>query len=150
MAGFVVATLVAAACAVSPIENPLSTVIGPITGEHPAWLIDGSAGHWDGADRRVKTLWVFSRKASGSLRVQGRRLDGPGVLKFQDGMDEQPTDTLTIANPWQRSVRPGGASAEILRSYSFIPNYVIYPSPGCWELTVDLGADKTRIVLDIK
>jgi hypothetical protein len=36
------------------------------------------------------------------------------------------------------------------RSYSFIPNYVIYPSPGSWELTVELGADTTRIVLDLK
>jgi hypothetical protein len=110
-----VATLLAAVCAVSPTENPHPTVIGPITGEHPAWLMDGSAGRWAGGDQVVKTLWVLSRKASGSLRVQGRRLDGPGTLMFQDGI-----------------------------------NYVIYPSPGCWELTVDLGADKTRIVLDIK
>lgn len=150
MASWVVATLLAAVCAVSPTENPHPTVIGPITGEHPAWLIDGSAGRWAGGDQVVKTLWVLSRKASGSLHVQGRRLDGPGTLMFQDGMDGQPTDTLTIANPWHRSVMPGGASADILGSYSFIPNYVIYPSPGCWELTVDLGADKTRIVLDIK
>jgi hypothetical protein len=34
--------------------------------------------------------------------------------------------------------------------YAFLPNYVIYPSRGCWEITVQLGVDATRITLEIK
>jgi hypothetical protein len=151
MAGFVIAAIVAAACAVSPAENPAPGVIGPATGQYPAWLVDGSSGHWSGADELVKTLWVFSRKAAGSLRITGRRLDGDGRLRFQDGgLEGHPADALEIADPWKRSVRPGGASAETLRAFSFIPNYVIYPSPGCWALDVELGGENTRITLEIR
>jgi len=34
--------------------------------------------------------------------------------------------------------------------YAFIPTYLIYPSPGCWELTADLGGKKARIVQEVK
>ena len=142
---------VIAACAVSPVENPAPGVIGPITGQYPAWLVDGSSGHWSGPEQRVKTLWVFSRKASGRLRVTGRRLDGDGTLRFQDGgIEGHPAEALEIADPWTRSVRPGGASTDTLRAYAFIPNYLIYPSRGCWGLDVELGDAKTRITLVIR
>jgi hypothetical protein len=146
----IAATLLAVACAISPVEDRLPTVIARMSGQDHAWLVDGSSGRWAGVNQVVKSVWVFSRKATGSLRVTGRRLDGEGTLRFQDGYGAQPTDALEIADPWKRSVRPGGATPEILRTYSFIPNYIIYPSPGCWELTVTLGTDSTHIVLDIK
>jgi hypothetical protein len=150
MMSVIAAALLAATCAASPIEDRLPSVVAPMTGAEPAWVVD-SGGRWQGPNQVVKTLWVFSRKATGSLRVTGRQLDGVGTLRFQDGgLDGHPSDALEIADPWKRSVRPGGASAEILRAYSFIPNYVIYPSPGCWELTVTLGPDTSRIVLDVR
>lgn len=142
-------TLLAGACPVSPVEDPLPGIIGPITGQHPAWLIDGA--NWSNAEERMKTLWVFSRKASGSLQITGRRLDGEGTMRFQDGgVDGHPADALVIADPWTRSVIPGGASAEVRHAYSFIPNYVIYPSRGCWQSTVRLGAEESHITIEIK
>lgn len=150
MTSVLMAAVIAAACTVSPLENPAPGVIGPITGQYPAWLVDGSSGQWSGPEQLIKTLWVLSRKASGSLRITGRRLDGDGTLRFQDGSEGHPADALEIANPWTRSVRPGGASTDILRAYAFIPNYVIYPSRGCWALDVELGGDKTRITLEIR
>jgi|KBSSwiStaDraftv2_1062776.scaffolds.fasta_scaffold577448_1 hypothetical protein len=151
MTNVLMAAVIAAACTVSPVQNPAPGVIGPAAGQYPAWLVDGSSGQWSGAEERVKTLWVFSRKAAGSLRITGRRLDGSGTLRFQDGgVEGHPADALEIADPWTRSVRPGGASADILRAYSFIPNYVIYPSPGCWALDVELGGEKTRVTLEIR
>lgn len=143
-------TLLTAACPVSPVEDPVPGIIGPITGQHPAWLIDGSNRQWAGAEERIKTLWVFSKKASGRLRISGRRLDGDGELQFQDGMDGARQPALDIADPWKRSVTPGGSTPEILRAYAFLPNYVIYPSPGCWQFTVRLGADEARITIEIK
>jgi hypothetical protein len=144
--------LFAAVCAVSPIENRLATVVGTMAGTEPAWIVsNGTAVQWQGPNQVTKTLWIFSRQAAGSLRVTGKQLDGDGTLRFQDGgIEGHPADALEIADPWKRSVIPGGASAEILRAYSFIPNYVIYPSPGCWEFTVQLGATSTRIVLATK
>jgi hypothetical protein len=143
-------TLLAAACPVSSVEDLLPGIVGPLTGQHPAWLIDGSSRHWSNAEERVKTLWVFSRKASGSLQITGRRLDGERTVRFQDGVDGHPVDALVIADPWTRSVIPGGATAEIRHAYSFTPNYVIYPNPGCWQFTVRLGTEETRITIEIK
>jgi hypothetical protein len=65
-------------------------------------------------------------------------------------METPITDTLVVENPSARSVRPGGASAEVMKSYVFIPSYVFYPSPGCWQLNARLGDNNTRIVLEVK
>ena len=134
-------------CVRTATENRLS-VVGPMAGSHPIWLVDGSCGHWD--SRLVKTLWVLSRDVTGSLRLHGRRLDGPGLVAFQDGLDGVPTNALTIPDPERRTVTPGGASAGVMNSYIFVPMYLIYPSAGCWEVTAQRDASEVRIVLDLK
>jgi len=88
-----------------------------------------------------KNRAAIEQAVSGSWR--------PAEEKSRDAY-RHPADALEIADPWTRSVRPGGASADILRAYSFIPNYVIYPSPGCWALDVELGGEKTRVTLEIR
>lgn len=145
-------TLLAAACPVSPVEDPVRAIIGPITGQHPAWLIDGASGQWESPETRVKTLWVFSKKASGPLHIEGRRLDGEGALRFQDGgFEGTPKDALEIPDPeWRRRAWPGNATPEVRRDYAWVPNYVLYPSRGCWEFTVRLGTEDTRITIEIK
>src|SRR3954470_7505155 len=102
-------------CVPTPTETRLS-VVGGMVGSHPVWLVDGSNGHWD--KRLVKTLLVLSRDVAGSLRIEGRRLDGPGFVAFQDGLEGAPTNALVIPNPWQRTVKPGGASPDVMRSYA--------------------------------
>jgi hypothetical protein len=143
-------TLLAAACPVSPVEDPLPAIIGPIRGQHPAWLIDGASGQWENAETRVKTLWVFSQKASGPLHIEGRRLDGEGRARFQDGgVDGTPKNSLDI-DDWRRRAAPGNATPEARRDYAWVPNYVIYPSRGCWQFTVRFGTEETRITIDVK
>ena len=150
MAPLLLAAWLTAACPVSPVEDPLPGIIGPITGQHPAWLVDGNGRRWSNAEERVKTLWVFSQKASGPLHIAGRRLDGEGTARFQDGgVEGIPKDALDIDN-WRRRAWPGNATAEVRRDYAFVPNYVIYPSPGCWQFTVRLGSEETRITIEIK
>jgi hypothetical protein len=116
-------------CAPTTLDDRLPDVIAAMAGAPPIWLVDGSAGlPWPGADALIKSAWVLSRDAAaGDLHVEGRRLDAPGTLLFQDGPDGQPSPVLTITDPWgrARSVRPGGASPEILRSYSFVMFYLI-------------------------
>ncbi len=77
-------------------------------------------------------------------------MDAPGTLLFQDGPDGELSSEFTITDPWGRSVRPGGASPEILRSYSFVMFYLIYPSRGCWEITAQLGMDTVHIVREVR
>jgi hypothetical protein len=136
-----------ASCVPTTTETRLS-VVGAMAGSPPVWLVDGSSGHW--GKGLVKTLWVLSRDVAGSLRIEGRRLDGPGLVAFQDGLDGAPTNVLVIRDPWQRTVTPGGASREVMGSYAFIPTYLIYPSAGCWELSARLDTTEVRIVLELK
>jgi hypothetical protein len=53
---------------------------------------------------------------------------------------------LAIADPSAASVIPGGASADVMRTYSFLPSHVFYSSPGCWEFIVRIGSDEVRLV----
>jgi hypothetical protein len=91
---------------------------------------------------------VFAR-TSEDVRIEGRRLDAPGTLRFRRE-DDPPTDALVIANPAKQSVIPGGATVEIMRAYAFLPTYVIYPSPGCWEFTIHIDQKESRIIRHIE
>ena len=133
-------------CQQSPTQDLLPEVIAPMVGIRPVWLVDGSATWRNGEP--VKTLWVLLR-TSADVRIEGRRLDGPGVLKLRRG-DDPPADMLAIASPAKQSVIPGGASPEIMRAYVFLPSHVFYPSPGCWEFTIRIGEETARIVRDLK
>jgi hypothetical protein len=136
-------------CPQTPAENLLPSVVGPMAGFRPAWFVDGGGAMlWEHAAHPVKTLWVVSR-TSAPVRITGNRVDGPGTAKFRQGQD-QPIDEFVIADPSHASVIPGGASAEVMRGYSFIPSHVFYSSPGCWEFTVQVGSDVVRLVREIK
>jgi hypothetical protein len=142
-------TLVAAR-PVSPVEDFLREFVAPMTGQALAWLIDTSAGRWESPEARIKTLWVLSKKASGPLHIEGRRLDGEGFARFQDGgVEGTPKNALDIDKPWNRAW-PGNATPELRHDYAFVPNYVIFPSRGCWQFTVRLGEDETRITIEVK
>jgi len=150
MTGLLIAAVLAAACPVSPVEDFLREFVAPMTGQAPAWLIDTSSGHWESPEARIKTLWVLSKKVSGKLHIEGRRLDGEGTARFQDGgVTGIPEDALDIDKPWNRAW-PGNATPQLRRDYAFVPNYVIYPGRGCWQFTVRLGEDETRITIEIR
>jgi len=130
-------------CTPTPAEN-LLTVVGPMAGSRPAWFVDGGGGVWEHAEHPVKTLWVVSR-TSEPVRITGHRVDGPGTARFRLGQDE-PQSMFVIADPSAASVIPGGASADVMRTYSFLPSHVFYSSPGCWEFIVRIGRDEVRLV----
>jgi hypothetical protein len=134
-------------CQTSPTQDLLPDVVGPMTGASPAWLVDGSAG-WSRADEPVKTLWVLLRTGQ-SVRIAGRRVDGPGQVLLRRG-DDMPAETLVVSNPIRETVIPGGVRPEVMQSYVFIPSHVFYPSPGCWEFTIRIGQDEARITRELK
>ncbi|MFQ5737930.1 MAG: hypothetical protein ACE5JX_02875 [Acidobacteriota bacterium] len=118
-----------------------------MAGSDPIWLVEGSFGRWIGADTRVKSIWVLSRRVAGGLVVQGRRLDGPGRMRFQAGMNASPAEQAVVPDSRNRSVIPGGATSEHMERYEFVMMYLIYPSPGCWEIRARLGDHETSIVV---
>ena len=137
-------------CDPTAAENPLLTVVGPITGRRPVWLVDGSAGSWRGPEKPVKTLWVFARESASNVRIQGRQLSGVGRTSFSRGVNGPVTDALVITDTGAISVIPDGATPEIMRFYAFVPSYIYYPTAGCWEFTAQFGGEETRIVLSIR
>lgn len=139
-----------ATCAATPLEDRLPSIIAPMAGQHPVWLVGGSFGRWYGSTELVKSVWVLARDVPGDLVLRGHQRDGDGILRFQDGVDASPVDTLVVAGPNRRSVVPGGASREIMQDYAFYPMYLIYPSPGCWEVNARLGDEEVQIVVELK
>lgn len=147
-----------AVCPRTPDETLLPpSVLGPMTGMRPAWLVDGSDGRWAvdtsagkiTAAQGVKTLWVLSRTTE-TVRIDGQRLDGPGTLKFQREQNGPITDVLVVENPARASVIPSGATPEIMNAYSFIPSRVFYPTPGCWIYTVHVGGEQVHLVVELQ
>jgi hypothetical protein len=121
-----------------------------MTGKSPAWIVDGSGGAWSGAHEVVKTLWIFSRESANGVRIQGRQLDGSERLRFQRGKDEAISDELALPDASKTSVVPGGATPEIMKSYVFVPSYVLYPTRGCWQFDISIGGNNHQIILLLK
>jgi hypothetical protein len=56
-----------------------------------------------------------------TVRIEGRRLDGPGTLKFRKRLNDPITDVLVLENPAAASVIPAGATPEVMKAYSSFP-----------------------------
>lgn len=132
-------------CPATPLEDRLPEVIAPMAGEEPIWLVT-SFGKWFGPKVLAKSVWIVSRGAAEDLLVTGHRLDGPGTLLFQLGAT--PSEKFELSDLEGLWVIPGGATLEIMGEYGFAPMYLIYPSPGCWQITVRLGGETRRIVVE--
>ncbi len=138
-------------CPETAVRDLLPELVAPMRGEAPIWLVDGFAtGYWTAADAPVKTLWVLSRDAGGPLVATGRRLSDGQPLRFRDATADAPGERLVVADPLARSVVPGGATTEVLERYAFVPSYLIYPAPGCWQVTARLGERERRIVIHVR
>ena len=86
-------------------------------------------GHAPAGSLSTKVLWAFlspkgKRLASGSLIVQGRRLDAPGKT-------------------WQQFVPIGYAGQNGAPSYASI---VVLPAEGCWQVRLSAGAAHASVV----
>jgi hypothetical protein len=134
-------------CEASPTRDLLPKVVAPMTGASPAWMVDGAAP-FQGEGVPHKTLWVL-RRTSRPVRISGRRLDAPGSARLRYGGSDS-SDMMLVANPGKETVVPGGAAPTVMSEYVFLPSQVIYPSPGCWEFTVQVATEAFRIVREIK
>lgn len=137
---------VADSCAATPVLGDLPVGIRATSGEFPVWMRDNGGGRWAGGEAKVSTLWMVLRRLHGDLVVTGRRLDGPGHARFQREF-QNATDSLVIAAADRQGVNPGTVSPRTMRQFSFHPSYVIYPAPGCWELTARFDTSVVTMVL---
>jgi hypothetical protein len=131
------------ACVATPVETVLS-VVGPMRGQHPAWLVDDGSGRWEGAESPTKTLWVVAQPAP-RVSITGRLRGSTKPARFQRGSGAV-TEKLEVEDPRRESVRPGGAQQDVLQAYAFISSQVLYAEPGCWEFTVVVCDELHRIV----
>ena len=134
-------------CQQSPVQDLLPAVVGPMMGADPAWLVSDLPQWWSAADAPVKTLWVV-RRTDQPVRITGQRVDGPGVARLRQGSDE-PAEALVVASAAHRSVRPGGATPEVMSAYEFLTSHVFYQSPGCWRFEVRVGDQVAHIVREV-
>lgn len=140
--GTVSAPIVASQCAESPTENLLPQLVGPMTGAAPSWMVDGGV-RWQGPSHPVKSLWVLHR-TSQVIQIAGRLLGGSATASFRRGENHSP-ETLFVIDPNTDSVIPGGATADALRQYVFLPSHVFYPSAGCWQFTIRAGSTESTV-----
>jgi hypothetical protein len=140
--------LISAQLLCSPTRDRLPGV-DLVTGVDPVWV--STADHWDtGTAGRFKTLWIF-RTTREPVRVAGRELHSGEPTRFQhDGLDAPVTDTMMITDPWRESVIPGGQTWDLKNQFLFITSYVFYPSPGCYEFTVEREHVSHRILVEVK
>ena len=52
--------------------------------------------------------------------------------------------------PWNASVIPGGATSGVKKQYLFLTSQIYYPSSGCFEFDVAIGARHATITLEVK
>jgi hypothetical protein len=112
-------------CAVTPTVSLLPNIVNRATGTDPAWLVSDNPITWTAIG--MKTLWVF--KAANRARVTGREVTTGATVRFQRGFGNPITDGMSIDNAKRESVLPGGATRDLLDTYTFHPSAVFYPDP---------------------
>jgi hypothetical protein len=111
---------------------------GPFStdGRHPGWL--GS-----------KTLWAWPTellKNGVHVRVRGRRLDGPGEMRFQLGPD---WDTTPIARELRiDTTKPMGDFGN--SRWGATVSELLVRKPGCYALRLDSERGTSTIVLRVR
>jgi hypothetical protein len=122
-------------CTSTATDRLLPNIIGVATGADPAWLLDGSSGHFSNEPNApVKTLWIF--KTRQRVLVKGRERNTGATTRFQhQGLNGPIGDEMVVEDPRRESVLPGGTTRELLNVYAFIPSYVFYPIQGAISST---------------
>jgi hypothetical protein len=137
-------------CASTATDRLLPNIIGAATGADPAWLVDGSAGRFNNErSGSVKTLWVF--KTRRRVRVEGHEVNSGAKTRFQrQGLNGPIGEEMVVEDPRRESVLPGGGTRELMNVYAFIPSYVFYPGPGCYQFDVEIDDAVRHITIEIK
>ena len=134
-----------------PVTPPVEVIpsLGTMVGHYPVWMGDTARGRWHGRDELVKTIWIVARDHPGDLVITGRRLGGEEEVQF--GRHRMAFQfELRFPEVHRIQMVPGGASRETIDTYAFRGSYVLYPSPGCWEMIARLGPTTVKIVHELK
>jgi hypothetical protein len=81
-----------------------------------------------------KVLWTIAPRYGGRLLIRGRQLDGPNLLRFEDGAE--PLRELRLP--------PGGPTS--VSGYRDIPSFTRVRAPGCYAWQVD-GTTFSRVIV---
>jgi hypothetical protein len=138
-----------APCPVSPTTRVDLGIEGvrSLRGQGPAYptltgsgqsleIYDPIPARWSGSSwSGMKVLWWASGRYHGPVLIRGRQLDGPNLLRFDDGR-VPPAETRIQPGPGFRPWR--GARAH--------PSYTRVRAPGCYGYQVD-GIGFSRVIV---
>lgn len=135
-------------CPIGP-SYELHPGVGKVVGEYPIWLVVvtdvARIDLYPSQAKGVKLLWVVSRDQLGDLVITGGMLNSRETLQFRLREHDVATDALVFPNAHGGGVGVGGATRDNLAQYAHYPSMIVFPSPGCWELTARLGVKEVRI-----
>lgn len=86
----------------------------------------------------VKVLWIADPVYEGSVLVRGRRIDGPGIVRFSS---TSPADELQLSDP--------SGSAMDAPGWRIWTGGLRLEGPGCYALQIDGEDFSQTIVLDV-
>jgi hypothetical protein len=99
-------------------------------------IYDPLPAQWSGSSwSGMKVLWWASGRYHGPVLIRGRQLDGPNLLRFDDGL-VPPAETRIWPGP---GFRPWKGARDH-------PSYTRVRAPGCYGYQVD-GAGFSRVIV---
>jgi hypothetical protein len=99
-----------------------------------AGRLDDQGGSAASGWRYYKILWVAPPSVNGAILIRGRRIDGPGELRFEG--TENPVKELALTAP----------AGETPSRWSNWPSYTRLRAPGCYAYQIDGKDFSTTIV----
>ena len=137
-----------ARCPVTAASRPSPDYSAPALGRGPAYpLYPWRAGtlsffypvrpsqEWYPSDwSGEKVLWIVAPRYRGPLLIRGRQLDGPNLVRFDDG----------ALPPVELRLQAGGATSA--RGFRNLGGYVRLRAPGCYAWQVD-GTTFSRVIV---
>lgn len=139
---------------------------GPVAGESPIWIVNGGRVSWDSLGANVtlpysgrisKDIWIIDTDTEGDLRIEGRQLDGDGIVLFPESHDIHRTSETSVEFIGEVSnfklIQNAHQKDEGLHSpenYQYHAILVHYSNRGCYQFTADLADETVEVVIEIQ
>lgn len=139
-------------CPVSSVSqvNYVDSIPAPVLGADPVYAAGGGPSavirfgdaHTFGTGQSSwggqKVLWVIHSTYPGPVLIRGRRIDGPGDMRFNGGLDQQFYQGDLTTAPLLVSLRLGGGpDYDFGTSWAKWPSFTRIQTAGCYAYQVD-------------
>ncbi|MCA9919963.1 MAG: hypothetical protein KC445_18530 [Anaerolineales bacterium] len=153
-------------CPVTPAKFAPFFKSGPVAGVFPIWIANGGRMSWDSLGANVltpysgrisKTIWIINTDIKGDLRIEGRQVDGDGILLFPKSHDMHRTSETSVEFVGKvsnfiliQNAHQKGDGMHSPENYQYHAVLVYYPNSGCYQFKVDLADKVVEMVIEIE